>query len=158
MSVAVRAFQPGDGAVIHAMVEALAISHGEQEHFKALADDFEAAFFAADAIIGGFLALADGVPAGCAIWHRSFSSFRGRETLYLEDLSVLPDFRRLGVARALLKAVAQLAVSRGVPAVIWEMMDWNDGAAGLYQSIGAEIDHGFRKCRLHGAALERLAG
>ena len=32
-----------------------------------------------------------------------------------------------------------------------------DGAARLCESAGAEIDLGFRKCRLHGEALEKLA-
>jgi GNAT superfamily N-acetyltransferase len=139
------------------MVETLARSHGELEHFEASPADFEAAFFASDAIVGGFLALADGNPAGAAIWHRSFSTFRGQETLYLEDLSVLPEFRRRGIARLLLKAVAQLAVARGVPAVIWEAMDWNHNAAKLYASAGAEHGEGFRKYRLYGEALHRFA-
>ena len=157
MSIEVRAARPGDGAAIHAMVEALAISHNELEHFVARPSDYEAALFAPGALVGGFLATVDNQPAGCAIWHRSFSTFRGKETLYLEDLSVLPAFRRRGIARALLKAVAQLAMARGVPVVIWEMMDWNEGARTLYQSVGAEIEPGFRKCRLYSEALERLA-
>ena len=157
MSIEVRAARPGDGTAIHAMIEALAISHDEVEHFVAKPSDYEAALFAPGALIGGFLAAVDDQPAGCAIWHRSFSTFRGRETIYLEDLSVLPAFRRRGIARALLRAVAQLAMARGVPAVIWEVMDWNESARTLYESVGAEIDQGFRKCRLYGVALERLA-
>ena len=157
MSIVVWAAEPGDGQAIHAMVEALAISHDEVEHFIAKPSDYEAALFMPGAIIGGFLATLDDQPAGCAIWHRSFSTFRGRETIYLEDLSVLPAFRRRGIARVMLRAVAQLAVARGLPAVIWEMMDWNEGARNLYESVGAEIEHGFRKCRLHGEALQRLA-
>ena len=157
MNIEVRAAEPGDGAAFHAMVEALAISHGETEHFIARPSHYEAALFAPGGIIGGFLALVERQPAGCAIWHRSFSTFRGRETIYLEDLSVLPAFRRRGLARALLKAVAKLAVARGAPAVNWDMMAWNDGARVLYEAAGAEIEVGLCKCRLHGEALERLA-
>lgn len=157
MSVAVRAVQPGDGKAIHAMVEALAVSHGEQAHFVAAAADYETALFAPGTAIGGFIALVEGVPAGCAIWHRSFSTFRGKETLYLEDLSVLPAFRRRGIARELLKAMAQLAAERGASAISWLMMPWNEAARKLYSEAGAEIEEGVCLCRLHGPALERLA-
>ena len=157
MSSEVRAARPGDGAAIHAMVEALAISYGEAEHFTARPTDYEAALFAPQSIIGALIATVAGDPAGCAIWHRSFSTFRGRETIYLEDLCVLPAFRRRGIARALLRAVARLATARGVPAVTWMMMPWNDAARKLYAEAGAEIKEGICYCRLHGEALERLA-
>jgi GNAT superfamily N-acetyltransferase len=107
-------------------------------------------------VIGVFLAEWDGVPAGCALWHRSFTTFRGREVIYLEDLSVLPEYRRKGIARALVKRVAQMAVARGAPAVYWLMMPWNDAARTLYNEIGAEIEEGLCMCRLQGEALEKL--
>lgn len=157
MNISIREARPGDGAALHAMVEALAISHGHATHFTARPEDYETALFQPGAIIGALIAAGDEVPAGCAIWHRSFSTFRGRETIYLEDLSVLPQFRRNGVATALLKAVARLAVARGVPSVSWLLMAWNEGARALYTAAGAEIEDGTCYCRLHGEALERLA-
>jgi GNAT superfamily N-acetyltransferase len=157
MTLVIRKAQPGDGAAIHAMVQALAESHGYGDHVFASPQDFENALFQPNAIVGAFVAAVAGQPAGCAIWHRSFSTFRGRETIYLEDLSVLPEFRRRGIAKALLKQVAILAVERGAPQVYWLMMGWNDGARKLYAEAGAEIEDGNCFCRLHGEALERLA-
>lgn len=157
MTIEIRKVQPGDGAALHAMVKALAESHGYGEHFHGSAEGYEAALFREGAVIGAFIALCGGKPAGCAIWHRSFSTFRGVETVYLEDLSVLPEYRRKGIARALLAAVAKLAVERGAPQVSWLMMGWNDGARKLYLEAGAEVEDGNCFCRLHGEALERLA-
>ena len=99
----------------------------------------------------------DGRLAGCAVWHRSFSTNRGAEVMYLEDLSVLPEFRRRGVARALLKAVARLALAKNYPSVYWLMMDWNTEASALYQSIGAELEPGTTFCRIRDDALKALA-
>lgn len=157
MSISIRQARPGDGAAIFAMVKALAVSHGEEANLTATPESYEAVFADPHAVVGMLIAEADGVPAGCAIWHRSYSTFRGRETLYLEDLSVLPEFRRRGIARLLLKAVAELAVAKGYPSVYWFMMAWNEGARKLYQDAGAEIEDGTCVCRLHGEALERLA-
>lgn len=157
MSIEVREARPGDGAAIHAMALELARSHGYEAGFSSEPAQFETALFQPGAIVGALIALVDGVPAGCAFWHRSFTTFRGREVLYLEDLSVLPRFQRRGVGKALLKALARLAVERGYPSIYWMMMDWNDGARALYESIGAEIEDGMCYCRLSDGALERFA-
>ena len=157
-ALSIRPARPGDGTALHAMVRALAESHGYLDYFMASPENYEAALARDDALIGALIAFVGDRPAGCAIWHRSFSTFRGCETLYLEDLSVLPDFRRKGIAKALLKALARLAVERGAPSVSWLMMGWNDAARRLYAEAGAEIEDGNSFCRIHGEALERLAG
>ena len=155
--IRIRSIRQGEGAVLLAMTRALAESHGEEAHLTAAPDMLEAAFFAANPVAHCLIAEFDGTPAGCALWHRSFSSFRGREVMFLEDVSVLPEFRRKGIARALMQAVAREAVARGCPSVAWHMMDWNDGARKLYGEIGAEIESGVNFCRLHGDALKALA-
>lgn len=139
------------------MMLALARSHDLESEVTATPEDFEAALFCANPIVGALIAEVDGVPAGSALWHRSFGSFRGREVMYLEDLSVLPEFRRQGIGQALLRSVAALAVSRGYPSIYWLMMSWNAGARALYEAAGAEIEEGTCYCRLHGDALQRLA-
>ncbi len=157
MMVAIRRAVPGDGAVLHAMVRELAISHGYETEFEATSADFDRMLSDPQRLAAALIADVSGKPAGCAIFHRSFSTFRGKETMYLEDVSVLPEFRRKGVASALIKAVAQEAVARGVPSISWLMMGWNDGARKLYEGLGAEVEDGNCFCRLHGEALERLA-
>ena len=155
--IRVRSIKRGEGAVLLAMTRALAVSHGIEEHLTAGPDMLEEAFFAANPVAHCLIAEFDGMPAGCALWHRSFSSFRGREVMFLEDIAVLPEFRRKGIARALMQAIAREAVARGYPSVAWHMMDWNDGARKLYADLGAEIESGVSFCRLHGEALAALA-
>jgi GNAT superfamily N-acetyltransferase len=157
MTLEVRPIRPGEGTALLAMVRALAESHGFLDKQTATADDLERALFAEQPIVGCFLAFIDGEPAGCAFWHRSFTTARGREVIYLEDLSVLPEFRRKGVARALLKALAGEAKRRGCPSIYWLMKSWNEGARALYAQAGAEIDEGILFCRLADDALIRWA-
>lgn len=157
MSISIRDASAGDGAILHAMVRELAHNHGHETDFTALPEDYERFLSDAHAINGALIGFWKDEPAGCAIWQRSYSTFRGRETLYLEDLSVLPQFRGRGVGTALLKAVARFAVSRGLPSVTWLMMAWNENARRVYTAAGAEIEDGNCLCRLSGAALERLA-
>lgn len=156
--IAVRPMKPGEGGALLSMVKALAQSHNLMHTVLAAPEMYEAAMFSDQPIVGTLMAEVDGVLAGCAVWHRSFSTNRGAEVMYLEDLSVLPEFRRRGVARALLKAVAQLALAKNYPSVYWLMMDWNREASALYQSIGAEIEPGTSFCRIRDDALRALAG
>jgi GNAT superfamily N-acetyltransferase len=158
MTIAIRPIAPGEGGVLLDMVKALADDHGFADKMKSSAADLEAALFAPQPIVGCLLAFLDGMPAGCAFWHRSFATSRGQEVMYLEDLSVLPAYRRKGVARALLKALACLAREKGFPSIYWIMMGWNEAGRALYKEAGAELEDGLTFCRLADGALERLAG
>jgi ribosomal protein S18 acetylase RimI-like enzyme len=153
----IRPIKPGEGNALFSMVLALAESHNLVSHLEATPAMYEKALFAEQPIVGAFLAEIDGELAGCAVWHRSYSTFRGVEVMYLEDLSVLPKFRRRGIARALLKYVAVTAIEKNYPSIYWLVMEWNKEASALYESIGAEIEVGTSFCRIHGPALKALA-
>ena len=158
MTIAVRSINPGEGPALLKMVRALAESHGFLDKQTATSEDLERALFAPEPIVGCLLAFHDDNPAGCAFWHRSFATSRGCEVMYLEDLSVLPQYRRKGVARALLQALAAEAKRRGYPSIYWLMKSWNEGARALYAEVGAEIEEGIVFCRLADEALIKWAG
>jgi ribosomal protein S18 acetylase RimI-like enzyme len=156
--IEVRAIRPGEGHLIIGPTQQIAETHwGGADAVKATGADFEAAIFNDAPIVGAQVAFVDGVFAGSAFWHRSFSTNYGKEIMYLEDIAVLPDFRRLGVGEALMKSVAKVAVARGYPKVFWLMMHWNEGARKLYEGVGAFIEDGNCYCMLEGKALTDLA-
>jgi GNAT superfamily N-acetyltransferase len=157
MSITIRPATSGDGPILHAMIRELALHHGEVEYFTSVPEDFERMLADPRDVGGALVAFVDGTPGGCATWQRSFSSFRGRETVYLEDISVLPQFRKRGVGQALLKEMAKLALARGTTRLHWLMMGWNDDGRRFYTAAGAEIEDGNCFCALEGEALERLA-
>ncbi len=157
MDIEVRNAVPGDGAILAESTRALAMHQGLGDSFKAVAEDYETALFRDDPVIGALIALDHGVPAGTVVWHRSFSTNAGREVMYLEDISVLPAFRRRGVGKALMQAIARVAVARGYDAMFWMVATWNDGAKKLYAECGAELESEHNICRVSGAALRALA-
>jgi GNAT superfamily N-acetyltransferase len=155
MSISIRPATSGDGEIVHAMVRELALHHGYD--LAAVPEDYEKFLSDPHAINGALIAMWNGEPAGCATWQRSYSTFQGRETLYMEDISVLPAFRGKGIGKALLKAVAQLAVARKAAGVSWLMMGWNTEARRFYEAAGAYIQDDNCFCKLSGEALEKLA-
>lgn len=153
----VRPLQRGEGAALLELTHALAEHHGYAEHLVATPEMFEHEFFKPGSIIGALVAEENGKLVGCAVWHRSFSTFRGCEVIYLEDLSVLEEHRGKGIGRMLMQHMARLALAQGAPSIYWIMMGWNDKGRSFYASLGAEIANDNCYCRIHGDALERLA-
>ena len=103
------------------------------------------------------LAFAGDVPAGFALWFRSYSTFLARPGIYLEDLFVFPDFRGRGLGRKLLASLARTVIERGFGRLEWAVLDWNTDAIGFYESLGARSMNEWTTYRVTGQALSALA-
>lgn len=100
------------------------------------------------------IAEVEGKAAGMALFFHNFSTFLMQPGLYLEDLFVLPAYRRQGIGRALLVYLGKLALERGCGRLEWNVLDWNTPAIEFYQDMGAEIKPEWQLCRVTGQALE----
>jgi len=76
-------------------------------------------------------------PVAYSFLFETYSSFLARPTLYLEDIFVLPDFRRRGIGKALLRHCIGLAQERGCGRMEWTCLDWNTKAQATYKQLGA---------------------
>lgn len=83
-----------------------------------------------------------------AVLFETYSTFRAKPCLYLEDIFVHPDARRRGVATAMMERFRRLAEERGCGRFEWIVLDWNKGAQALYDRIGAEMLSDWRVVRL----------
>ena len=98
-----------------------------------------------------------GRPIGLALYFFTYSTFLGQPTLYLEDLFVLPEERGHGAGRALLRALARIAIRRGCGRMEWAVLDWNTPSIRFYRRLGAGLRKEWILTRLTGAPLRRLA-
>jgi len=98
----------------------------------------------------------DGQPAGYALFFAYYSTWTG-PGLFLEDLFVREPFRRRGIGKALLAAVARIAVDEHCYGIHWEVLGWNEKAIALYQELGATFRDQWRAVLLTDEALRRLA-
>lgn len=99
-----------------------------------------------------------GTPVGYALFFPVYSTFLTRPNIYLEDLFVLPECRGRGHGKALLVALAKLAVERGCGRLEWSVLNWNEPSIGFYKSLGAVPMDEWTVYRLTGDALTKLAG
>jgi GNAT superfamily N-acetyltransferase len=103
------------------------------------------------------LAEEDGRAIGFALFFPTFSTWEGLPGLYLEDLFVRDEARGAGVGRALLAALARIAVERGYGRLELAALDWNTPAIGFYERLGGTAMDEWTVFRFAGDALGRLA-
>jgi GNAT superfamily N-acetyltransferase len=94
------------------------------------------------------LAEEDGRALGFALFFHTYSTWRGLRGLWLEDLFVIPECRRMGVGRSLLDRVLSIARERGCGRLEWSVLDWNTPAIAFYRAFGAALLEEWRICRM----------
>jgi GNAT superfamily N-acetyltransferase len=99
----------------------------------------------------------DGRPAGFAFYFFHYSTWLGRPGLYLEDLFVPPVHRGKGIGKALLAALAKIAMEQKCYGMRWQVLDWNTPALEFYDSLGGEVMKEWLTVRLTGEPLRALA-
>jgi GNAT superfamily N-acetyltransferase len=157
MSLAVRPAAPADAALILALIRELADYERLSHEVDATPAVIGAALFGPSPRVFCEIAEWQGEPAGFALWFYSFSTFRGRHGIYLEDVFVRPAFRGKGVGTALLVDLARRCAVEQLPRLEWGVLDWNEPALAFYRALGAVPMDGWTKHRLSGEALSRLA-
>ena len=96
-------------------------------------------------------------PVGFALYYFTYSTFACRPILFIEDIFVLPDRRGQGAGKALMSALARIAIRKGCGQMAWNVLHWNSPAINFYRRLGARIDKTWLLTRLTNAHLRRLA-
>jgi GNAT superfamily N-acetyltransferase len=158
VALEIRAARPADVAVIAALIRGLARFEKLEDEVTMTEDLLAKGLFGNRPYAETLLAEEDGTPVGFALFFHNFSTFLARPGLYLEDLFVVPEHRGHGVGRALLVALARVAVERGCGRLEWSVLDWNRDAIAFYERLGARPNSEWTVYRLTGQALRSLAG
>jgi GNAT superfamily N-acetyltransferase len=153
---AIRPAGPGDIDEILRLIRALADYEKLAHEVVATADALRQTLFGPRPAAEVLLAEEGGRPVGLALFFQNYSTFLARPGIYLEDLFVDPAFRGRGIGKALLQAVAKLAVQRGCGRFEWAVLDWNTPAIEFYQALGARPMSDWTVMRVTGEALRRL--
>ena len=146
MSIDIRRATPGDVDVVAPLFDTYRVFYGKPSD-PALARDFiDARLTRGESVI--LLALQEGKAVGFTQLYPAFSSVSATHVWILNDLLVLPDARRGGVARALLSAAADFARADGALRLELETDHDNHTAQALYQAMGWTLYDGTLRYRL----------
>jgi GNAT superfamily N-acetyltransferase len=146
-----------DVPLILQLIRDLAEYEKEPQSAVATAEDLKRDGFSGSPKFRVVIAEWSGEPAGFALFFYHYSTWRGQPTLFLEDLFVRPRFRKLGIGKALLVYLAQVAVQENCGRFEWQVLDWNTPAIEFYKSLGAVEMREWITMRVADEALAKLA-
>lgn len=161
MSYAIRPAGPADVDTILGLIHELAEFEREPEAVKASRDDLLRDGFGPRPLFQVDLAVEQAAQGelvlGMALYFSNYSTWEGREGIYLEELYVRPSARRRGIGRALILHLARELERRGGARLDLAVLDWNQPAREFYASLGCSDQVAWRPYRLTGAALRAAA-
>lgn len=128
-----------------------------EHEVEATPEHLKESFFGSKPVAGALLARHNQDLAGYAIYFFTFSSFVGRQGIWLEDLYVRPTFRKQGLGRALIEAVARVGVQHNCGRFEWTALNWNTTALEFYKKLGAQSLDEWVLIRLNASGLKKLA-
>lgn len=135
----------------------------EPEAAQATVDDLRTALFPPDGQPTAFAHVVETDVAGeqrivgMALWYLSFSTWTGKNGIWLEDLFVEPEHRGHGYGKDLVITLARICHERGYPRLEWWVLDWNAPSIAFYRGLGANAEDSWTTFRLSGEALDALA-
>jgi GNAT superfamily N-acetyltransferase len=156
-SLHIRPATSADAELVFELICELAVYEKLRHEVVATAETIRETVFGPGSCTEVLIAEWHGEPAGFAIFFATYSTFLGRQGIYLEDVYVREALRGHGIGKRLLAEVARVAVERKCGRLEWSVLDWNKPAIDFYESLGAEAQSEWIRYRLCAEEMQALA-
>lgn len=153
----IRIAKKEDTPVILKFIKELAVYEKLSDQVEATEHLLEQSLFGKHRVSEVIFAEYKDTPVGYCLFFHNFSTFLGKNGLYIEDIYVQPKMRGLGIGRQLFSYMAKLALDRGCGRLEWWVLDWNKDAINFYKKMGAQGMDEWTVYRLSGEKLKTLA-
>ena len=154
----IRKATPEDADLILGFIKELAVYEKMENDVVATAAGLRESLLSGSASAKALIVSLDDKPVGYAVFFYNYSTWLGKNGLYLEDLYITRKHRGCGAGKAALRYLARLAVDQGCGRFEWSVLDWNEPAIQFYRSIHAKPQNEWVLYRLDGEALSDFAG
>ncbi|XQF94386.1 N-acetyltransferase family protein (plasmid) [Pseudoalteromonas espejiana] len=156
-NVIIRDANISDAQTILQFITELAIYEKEPDAVKTDEQAIIKTLFSEGARAHSIICLENDKPIGFAVYFYNYSTWLGKNGLYLEDLYVSPDSRGKGAGKLIMKHLANKAITNDCGRFEWVVLDWNKPAIDFYDSIGAKAQNEWIIYRLTGQQLHDFA-
>jgi GNAT superfamily N-acetyltransferase len=132
----IRFAEEEDAGTLFDMIKELAEYEHLEDKLEATEDLIRQELFQRK-VAEALIAEHQGNPVGYAIFFHNYSSFIGRQGIFIEDIYVKPEFRGKGFGKALFATITELAMARNCGRLEWACLDWNRPSIEFYKKAGA---------------------
>ena len=136
--ITIRKAEKSDGNVLCDLINALADYEKKTGLDSEARERLKRDAFGASPIFETYLADYEDKTVSYAIILYMYSTFTGKPILYIEDIFVLPEYRSLGIGKALFNHCRKLALEKKCWGMKWSVLHWNTLAIDFYKKYGAK--------------------
>jgi GNAT superfamily N-acetyltransferase len=130
------------------LVKELAIYEKEPDAVTVTMEHFIESGFGENPVWEAFVADADGVVVGFALWYIRYSTWKGQR-MYLEDFYVTESMRGHGIGKMLFDKLIEECKLKKYSGLVWQVLNWNDPAINFYKKYdGVKFDDEWTNCSL----------
>ena len=139
MALIIREAIEKDVEIISEFILALSSHQNLQQYVLTDAGTIAKHGFGQDRKFETLLAEIDGTPVGYLTYIWNYSTWAGGHYMFIENIFVLEQHRRLGVGVALMKEAKDICEENGCLNMKWEVESANENAIAFYKKIGGNI-------------------
>lgn len=138
-SIIIRAAVRQDCSAMLELVRELAEYERASHEVSVTLEHFEESGFGDMPVWWAFVAEADSVVVGFALYYIRYSTWKGQR-MYLEDILVTESWRGKGIGTLLMDALVDRAKEKKYSGITWQVLDWNEPAINFYRKYNANFD------------------
>ncbi|MIL09779.1 GNAT family N-acetyltransferase [Salmonella enterica subsp. enterica] len=156
-TIVIRAAVVDDAETLHAALVGIEAATEDGLSVTSTVNDLRRYGFGDKPAFAALIAEADGQTAGVCIYFPSFSTFRGKPGVYVQDLYVDPRWRGAGIGAKLLQRLAAQTRATGGAYIRLSVEADNVAAQGFYDRVGLTHSASERIHAAYGEAFQALA-
>lgn len=147
MEIKIRKAVRKDCARMMELIQELATYEKAPDEVTVSLTHFEESGFGANPVWWAFVAEANGVVIGMALYYVRYSTWKGQR-MYLEDILVTEDMRGQKIGSLLFDALIIEAKEKRFNGMNWQVLDWNEPAINFYKKYNANFDPEWVNCSI----------
>lgn len=146
-NICIRKAVKADCSRLLELVKELAVYEKAPDEVTVSLEHFEESGFGNQPVWWAFVAEADGIIQGFALYYIRYSTWKG-QTMYLEDILVTESMRGHKIGSLLFEALINEAKVKGWKRMVWQVLEWNEPAIHFYKKYNANFDPEWINCSI----------